>query len=122
MAVDLLPDTALDVVAGQCADATVTAKGPIDALAVHLDAAVDSADYGRANLSTALEYTPEAVRIDRLRLTSPDMPGELGAEGRIALSEGNAMDVTLDWSQLQWPARNRRQSVASFSLAFQKFS
>ena len=85
------------------ADATVTAKGPIDALAVHLDAAVDSADYGRANLSTALEYTPEAVRIDRLRLTSPDMPGELGAEGRIALSEGNAMDVTLDWSQLQWP-------------------
>lgn len=85
------------------ANATITAEGPIDALGVTVDADVDSADYGRAALTAGVKYTPAAVTIDRLALTSPDMPGRLDAKGQVALSEGNAMDVTVDWSQLQWP-------------------
>lgn len=82
---------------------TVNAKGPIDDLAVSLDANADSADYGKAVIDALVHYTPAAVNIDRLNLTSPDMPGSLAAKGQVALAEGNAMDLTVDWSKLQWP-------------------
>ncbi|GAB3672827.1 translocation/assembly module TamB domain-containing protein [Salinisphaera aquimarina] len=84
---------------------TVTAKGPIDNLAVTLDTNADSADYGKAVVSALVHYTPAAVIIDRLDLSSPDMSGNLSAKGQVALAEGNAMDLTVDWSELQWPLK-----------------
>ena len=83
--------------------ATVGAKGPLDDLGVNLDVDADSADFGRAALTAALRYSGEAVAIERLNLSSPDMPGTLNAEGQVALAEGNAMDLSVDWSDLQWP-------------------
>ncbi len=84
---------------------TVNAKGPVDDLAVTLNTNADSADYGKAVIDALVHYTPAAVTIDRLNLTSPDMPGSLAAKGQVALAEGNAMDLTVDWSKLQWPLK-----------------
>lgn len=84
-------------------NADLTAKGPIDDLALTLDTHADSAAYGKAVLSTALHYSPNAIRIDRLKLSSPDLKGMLKAEGRVALAKGYAMNLSLDWSDLKWP-------------------
>jgi translocation and assembly module TamB len=83
--------------------ATIGAKGPIEALDVNLDVDADSADYGRAALTSALRYTGDTVVIDRLNLSSPDIAGTLEAKGQVALAEGNAMDLSVDWADLQWP-------------------
>lgn len=102
-----LDDTRLPAIREDLPDAgfsaTVGVKGPIDDLGVNLDVDADSADYGRAALTAALRYTGDAVAIERLNLSSPDMPGTLDAKGQVALAEGNAMDLTIDWSDLQWP-------------------
>ena len=82
---------------------TINAQGPIDDLAVKLDTNADSADFGKAEVSALIHYTPAAVVIDRFDLSSPDTPGTLSAKGQVALSEGNAMDLAVDWSSLQWP-------------------
>lgn len=83
--------------------ATVGARGPIDALDVNVDVGADSADYGRAALTSALRYTGDTLIIDSLNLSSPDMAGTLAAKGQVALAEGNAMDLSVDWADLQWP-------------------
>ncbi|MES1941632.1 hypothetical protein T5B8_15410 [Salinisphaera sp. T5B8] len=83
--------------------ATIGAKGPIDALAVAIDVDADSAEYGRAALAGALRYTGDTVVVERLNLSSPDMPGTLDAKGQVALAQGNAMDLSVDWADLQWP-------------------
>lgn len=82
---------------------TIEAEGPIDDLAVTLDSRADSADFGKAVLSGLVHYTPSAVVIDRFELSSPDTPGTLSAGGQVALAEGNAMDLHVNWSKLQWP-------------------
>lgn len=83
--------------------ATIGAQGPLDDLGVNLDVDADSADFGRAALTAALRYTGDTVAIERLNLSSPDMPGTLDAQGQVALAEGNAMDLSVDWADLQWP-------------------
>lgn len=102
-----LDDTQLQAIRKDLPDAgfsaTIGAKGPIDDLGVNLDVDADTADYGRAALTAALRYTGDAVAIDRLKLSSPDTPGTLDAKGQVALAEGNAMDLSVDWSDLQWP-------------------
>ena len=102
-----LDDTQLQAIRKNLPDAgfsaTIGAKGPLDDLGVNLDVDADTADYGRAALTAALRYSGDAVAIERLTLSSPDMPGKLGAEGQVALAEGNAMDLSVDWSDLQWP-------------------
>lgn len=85
------------------ATANVFAKGPLDDLNVRLDSQVDSADYGKANLDGALAYTGKAVKIDHLNIVFPASAGKLSAAGQVALASGNAMDMTVNWSGLQWP-------------------
>lgn len=85
------------------ATANVFAKGPFDDLNIRLDSQVDSADYGKANLDGQLAYTGQAVKIDHLNIATPATNGKLAAAGQVALAEGNAMDMAVDWSGLQWP-------------------
>lgn len=85
------------------ATANVFAKGPLDDLNVRLDSQVDSADYGKANLDGQLAYTGKVVKIDHLDIVTPATDGKLTAAGQVALASGNAMDLTVDWSGLQWP-------------------
>lgn len=85
------------------ATANIFAKGPLDNLNVRLDSQVDSTDYGKANLGGDLTYTGKAVKIDHLKLVTPATQGQLVAQGQVALASGNAMDMTVDWSGLQWP-------------------
>jgi len=85
------------------ATANVFAKGPFDNLNVRLDSNVDSADYGKVNLDGLLAYTGTAVKIDHLDIVTPATNGKLSAAGQVALASGNAMDMTVDWSGLQWP-------------------
>ncbi|WP_348761606.1 translocation/assembly module TamB domain-containing protein [uncultured Salinisphaera sp.] len=91
------------------ANADVAAKGPINDLGVTLDADVDSQDYGRATLDGGVRYTPSQVTIQALKLGVPATQGQLVANGDVALAEGNAMDVTVDWQNLAWPLSAKPQ-------------
>ncbi|WP_423822351.1 translocation/assembly module TamB domain-containing protein [Salinisphaera sp. SPP-AMP-43] len=85
------------------ANAKINARGPVDDLGVQLDADVDSADYGQATLNGGLHYTPQAIAIDQLKIGVPATNGQLIADGQVALAAGNAMDLSIDWSNLAWP-------------------
>ncbi|RJS92552.1 translocation/assembly module TamB domain-containing protein [Salinisphaera sp. Q1T1-3] len=91
------------------ASADVTAQGPVNDLALNLSADVDSADYGKARLDGGLHYTPESVAIDQLKIGVPATNGQLVANGQVALAEGNAMNLTVDWQNLAWPLTNTPQ-------------
>jgi len=100
---DLHTDKIADSLPVLTANADVSANGPIDDLGVRLEADVDSADYGRATLDGGVHYTPSQVSIQALKVGVPATNGQLVANGDIALAEGNAMDVTVDWANLGWP-------------------
>jgi translocation and assembly module TamB len=85
------------------ASANVFAKGPFDDLNLRLNSQLDSADYGKVNLDGQLAYTGKAVKIDHLNIVTPATNGRLTAAGQVALAKGNAMDMTVNWSGLQWP-------------------
>ncbi len=84
-------------------DADINANGGLSDLTYQIKARAQESEYGSALLETAGRYTGKAVQIDQLDLTSPDTPGQLSAQGKVALSEGNALDLVLRWQKLQWP-------------------
>lgn|GEM_PF-245157 len=81
----------------------IRVAGGAEQLDVRLDSTADTADYGTVEVAARLQYTPQALTIDRLQLQQPDSPLSLQAGGTIALASGNAMDLDLHWQQLQWP-------------------
>lgn len=84
-------------------DAELNASGPLGDLDVQGWITGNSEAHGRARLDLAANVSPARVRLDTLRLTSPDMAGELNADGRVALGPGTPLDVRLRWHDLQWP-------------------
>lgn len=84
-------------------DADVTARGPLDHLALTATSHVDSPDYGQVNLDGALDYTPSAVDIVHLDIKLPATGGALTVQGQVALAQGHAMDLAVHWSDLSWP-------------------
>ena len=90
-------------------NAIVNANGSLSDLNYQLQAKAQESEFGTALLDIAGRYTGEHVEIQQLKLTSPDTPGQLTAKGKVALSEGNAMNVALQWRKLQWPLAGKPQ-------------
>lgn len=84
-------------------DAELNASGPLTDLSVEGWITSDSEAQGRARLELAASVAPTRIRLETLRLTSPDIAGQLTADGRVALTEGTPLDVRLQWQDLQWP-------------------
>src|SRR5699024_6453345 len=47
-----------------------------------------------------------------LQATRPDSDMQLQVAGTVALASGHAMDLTLDWQQLQWPLAGAAQYLS----------
>src|SRR5690606_26222338 len=60
-------------------------------------------EQGPLNVALAMEMAAEAVLIRELLLTQPTHDGRLRAEGRIALEEDVAADLSIHWERLAWP-------------------
>ncbi len=91
------------------ASANVDLKGPIDNLAINLDAAANSSIYGKATAKGQIHYTPSAVSIKQLTLTSPQTAGRASVEGQLALTQQKTMNLMLSWSKFQWPLKGKPQ-------------
>lgn len=84
-------------------DSQISADGGLTDLAYKADVKAQEPEYGVAVLHTNGSYTGDTVKIDKLLLTSPGKPMRLSAKGQVALAQGNAMHLVLDWQKLQWP-------------------
>lgn len=103
-------------------DAELDASGPLTDLSVEGWITGDSEAHGRARLELAASVAPTRIRLETLRLTSPDMAGQLTADGRVALTEGTPLDVRLQWQNLQWPLTGEptaRSDAGSIEVAGQ---
>src|SRR5699024_9338174 len=84
-------------------DTKLNVSGTPKQLGLVLEAGADSEQYGRVSATAAVDYSPQSVTIERLRLQRPGTPMTLTASGTVALATGNAMDLTLQWQKLRWP-------------------
>jgi len=62
---------------------------------------VDQAEFGRYRLQAGLQLPKGAIEIEALELTGA---GTLQANGRIPVGSDSALQATLDWQDLHWPA------------------
>src|SRR5699024_1336642 len=82
---------------------TINLSGEQSHQKVALDPDADSAQYSPVAASGHVDYTPDAVTIEQLRVTRPNNPMQLVADGTVALAADHAMDMQLQWQQLSWP-------------------
>ncbi len=78
-------------------------SGSLSDLALSLQLSGSEPDIGTGQLELTGRYRGDAVVIDALTLTSPDSPGRLQGEGKVALGADAIVDLRVDWQGLQWP-------------------
>jgi len=78
-------------------------SGSLSDLAMSLQVSSSAPDIGTGQLELTGRYRGDAIVIDELTLTSPDSPGRLQGEGRVALGVDAMVDLHVAWQELQWP-------------------
>lgn len=86
--------------------------GGLQDLGFKLDLTASHPRQGSARLDLNGHYNGQLIHIETLKVTSPDVPGHIIAHGDIALAAGHAMDLVLQWQDLQWPLQGKPTLVS----------
>lgn len=102
--------TQLAVIRNDLPPVTLSARarvaGTLQDLGFNVDVTATHPQRGSADLKLIGGYHGNQIHIEKLKVTSPDTPGHIVAHGDIALAAGNAMDLVLQWQDLQWPLQD----------------
>ncbi len=82
---------------------SATGKGEPSDIAFNLNGWAEDPGLGRVNTILTGGLKSKTVTIDALKVSVPDQPARMTANGQVEIADEPALNLTVDWQQLQWP-------------------